>query len=401
MGIRHVSKSRILKLSLSQPLPALSSRIQDLKERLSSRGYSKANLVVVLPQGAGYENQVPENVSIFYETEDVEHLATDSVTVVDACGLVVYSIFHPWSSLQYPYVKAAILSAMFDQPCCDKGASDKPMRHPLFDRPSHGKDIVLDLDSPDKGSRQALDDIAPQNASTPEPEDVDAEYLIPLRVIIPAEHVHRDTENPFGKFKKYNYYVLKTDNVSFHGHLDTDPPEIVGIWRDLIAGVVPLEEEEPVTDEDALEATTILSSAPDVTTDKSTTNSISDEEPVFGFPGSSKITFTSSNDLSPTQPLSSTTPAIEPAETPQTERPVDPLVYVNDQSDKFKVRKKYRFGEENASVYNPRDFDEVEVLREQIKTFIQVPEGEPDNKNVPRKVDEHYGNIIPWLDFIL
>lgn len=105
----------------------------DLKERFNNQGYNKANFVIVLPVPTDVENEDDNNstlptlssdkanVTVIYETEDLEHLAMDSVTVIDSCGAVVYSIFTPWSSMQYPYVKAAILSAMFDQPCgtCD------------------------------------------------------------------------------------------------------------------------------------------------------------------------------------------------------------------------------------------------------------------------------------------
>lgn len=62
------------------------------------------------------------NVTVIYENEDLEHIPSGTVTILDACGLVVYTIHPPWSSVEYPYVKGAILSTMFDQPCgsCDK-----------------------------------------------------------------------------------------------------------------------------------------------------------------------------------------------------------------------------------------------------------------------------------------
>lgn len=90
-----------------------------------ARGFNQIDLVIVSPlsESVSWEsgqlgaNYTLGNVTVTYETEDLEHLPVDSVTVLDSCGLVVYSIFSPWSSLQYPYVKAAVLSAMFDQPC--------------------------------------------------------------------------------------------------------------------------------------------------------------------------------------------------------------------------------------------------------------------------------------------
>lgn len=268
----------------------------------------------------------------------------------------------------------------------------KPQRHPLFDKFS-SNDIMLDLDPPEKESRQVSDEPSNGVSTSPDTLEEDAGYLVPLRIIIPSEHVHRDTENPFGKFQKYNYYVLKTDNVSFHGHLDSDPPEIVGVWRDLIAGLVPLEEEEQVTTTADGATTTEMAT-------ESTTNAVSEEEPIFGFPGrSSKITFTTSNDLGPSASVS-TTPSEEVSPTTQQQRTTDQLVYVNENRDMFTVRKKYRFGD--SAEYNPRNFDEVEVLREDVKTFIQESSSEEQvNRNYARNVDDHYGYIIPWLDFIL
>lgn len=273
------------------------------------------------------------------------------------------------------------------------------MRHPLFDKPSHfGNEIFLDLGtSGDKESRQAggFEDLENTNnalnlssSSTLEPDE-DAGYLIPMRVIIPAEHVHRASENPFGKFEKYNYYVLKTDDNSFHGHLDSDPPEIVGVWRDLEAGIFPVKGDDP-------QDTTVTTAEPESTSPTTmVTNSISDE-PVFGFPGSSIYTFSSPTD----NEIASTTPIASELSGQGKPDRTDPLVYVNDDTEKFRVRKKYRFGDSVS--YNERNFDEVEILRDEMKTFITPLEGDVNgNKNTPRHLEEHYENILPWLDFII
>lgn len=235
----------------------------------------------------------------------------------------------------------------------------------------------MDLESPN-GTQNI-------SSSTVGPEE-DASYLVPLRIIIPAEHVHKDTENPFGRFQKFNYYVLKTDDNSYHGHLDSDPAEVVGVWRDLDAGLIPAEEQ--------VEAATVT----ETMTETTTTNGVS-EETFFGIPGSSKITFTASNDLlSSTTPYSTTNRGGVTEESPL-DRLKDSLVYVSENRDKYRVRKKYRFGD--AKSYNSRNFDEVELLREEVKTFIQSVDEDNENKNVPRHVDDHYGNIIPWLDFVI
>lgn len=40
-----------------------------------------------------------------------------STYIFDNCGRIVYIIHYPYSSVQKPFVKAAILSTIYDQPC--------------------------------------------------------------------------------------------------------------------------------------------------------------------------------------------------------------------------------------------------------------------------------------------
>lgn len=44
-----------------------------------------------------------------------------SAYVFDQCSRLAYIIYYPWSSIQRPYVKASILSTIYDDPCgeCD------------------------------------------------------------------------------------------------------------------------------------------------------------------------------------------------------------------------------------------------------------------------------------------
>lgn len=286
--------------------------------------------------------------------------------------------------------------------------------------------LVLDLDTAEKESRQVAFEEFEKNANnsattsttTTPSEDEDANYIIPLRVIFPAEHVHRDTENPFGKFKKYNYYVLRTDNQSYHGHLDSDPPEIVGIYRDLDAGIFPIDPEDddklsttttPTTEtteagttisEDEPETNSLMTTTTTTTGDEDVEQETSSEESLFfGFSSPSKISFTVTNN----NDISATTAA--PETTTRESKRRDPLIYVSNEKEKFRVRKKYRFGEDVANYnYNPRDFDEVEVLRDEVKTFItelgQAGKGQ-EKETTRRTVNEHYEIMLPWLDYNL
>lgn len=40
-----------------------------------------------------------------------------SVYIFDNCGQLVYTVYYPWSNIFRPFVKAAILSTIYDEPC--------------------------------------------------------------------------------------------------------------------------------------------------------------------------------------------------------------------------------------------------------------------------------------------
>lgn len=80
-------------------------------------------------------------------------------------------------------------------------------------------------------SANRLDNFIHRNNFTDEenfsPED--QAYVIPIRVIIPIEHAHaqpRTSEDDLDNtYLKYNYLMLKTNDINYHEHLDTDRPE--------------------------------------------------------------------------------------------------------------------------------------------------------------------------------
>lgn len=67
------------------------------------------------------------------------------------------------------------------------------------------------------------DDDQMQNTSSPEEtnnSDDDA-YVIPIKVILHAEHVHRSSGDN-ETFLKFNYILMRTNETSYHGHFETD-----------------------------------------------------------------------------------------------------------------------------------------------------------------------------------
>lgn len=47
-----------------------------------------------------------------------------------------------------------------------------------------------------------------------------ASYVIPLKIILPIEHVHKSEKN--GSFERFNYILLKVDDATYHEHIASD-----------------------------------------------------------------------------------------------------------------------------------------------------------------------------------
>lgn len=65
----------------------------------------------------------------------------------------------------------------------------------------------------------SIDDVI-ENESTS-----DAPYVIPLKIILPVEHVHKSKTN--NTFVRYNYILLKVDDITYHEHIPSDNSEIL------------------------------------------------------------------------------------------------------------------------------------------------------------------------------
>lgn len=48
-------------------------------------------------------------------------------------------------------------------------------------------------------------------------------YVIPLKIILPVEHVHRSSDDE--SFARYNFILLKVDDVAYHEHIASDNPD--------------------------------------------------------------------------------------------------------------------------------------------------------------------------------
>lgn len=165
------------------------------------------------------------------------------VFVVDQCGRLVFIIVPPWSSAQYPYVKAAIISAIIDLPC---GCPSKEFASNIFDATvqtetqtevnveeqkartttrdfseestsetvSYSNVPVIDIDTDEvENIEELLDNVNSLNHSPGNLDDMN----LPLRIVIPSVHMHFDEKTQ--SYWKYDQFVLRTDNESYHEHL--------------------------------------------------------------------------------------------------------------------------------------------------------------------------------------
>lgn len=97
--------------------------LSKLEARFHNAGYGNVKFFI-LSQNATNTERI-RNVSRQLEVvtvNDTENgqfseLEDRSVYIFDSCGRNVYVIHYPYSSVQKPFVKAAVLSTIYDQPC--------------------------------------------------------------------------------------------------------------------------------------------------------------------------------------------------------------------------------------------------------------------------------------------
>lgn len=130
--------------------------------------------------------------------------------------------------------------------------------------PNTTQNVITDITEAtvNTSSANRLDNFIHRNNFTDEelsnPED--KAYVIPIRVILPIEHAHAEPltsdENIESIYLKYNYLMLKTNDITYHEHLDTDRPEKLKAFNhsskslDLVKK--PIQSSELINDTEAL-----------------------------------------------------------------------------------------------------------------------------------------------------
>ncbi|XP_053669665.1 uncharacterized protein LOC128720041 [Anopheles nili] len=180
------------------------------------------------------------------------------VYVIDRCSRVSYIIQPPWSLIQYAYVKAAVLSTFYDQPC-GKCELENFLNSTLLEDEFHHQVVGssnVSTESSTGSASQATkpyeDDSDETNAHDKEDEEEDEEAYgervsseeeesskddedpfanlnvtgpdleLPLNIILPVMHVHvapeNDSEAASG-YKLHQYIVLNSHQRETHADL--------------------------------------------------------------------------------------------------------------------------------------------------------------------------------------
>ncbi|EDS31266.1 conserved hypothetical protein [Culex quinquefasciatus] len=234
---------------------------------------------------AGYNISVYPNPLNENGTYAMYGLKEFQVYVLDRCSRIAYIIEPPWSLIQYSYVKAAVLSTLYDRPCgeCDvdnflnsslpvqKMAELQQMPTAKSTSTTTTTTTTTEPSSSSTSASTPRSDVRPYDDSTesdepmateeysepPEPttteevvlfrsnitdanvtDDEDdpfanltvtgPELSIPLKIVIPSIHIHYNQPREDGtSYDKYSYVVFQSDNPSVHQHDpsdERDPP---------------------------------------------------------------------------------------------------------------------------------------------------------------------------------
>lgn len=373
-----------------------------------------------------------------------------SVYVFDRCGRIVYVIHYPYSSVQKPFVKAAILSTIYDQPCgyCPTAVStDGEMvsqgremketnRISLFlfkdqediSEVDETAETITAIDpnlTSSQSSGQAnvqsgneatsridmLTKLQEQMQSTHRPnteqmtvtptfanehsrntneifkfnpsihtgiDDLggigggidsasDAPYVIPLKILLPVDHVHKSKAN--NSFVRYNYILLKVDDVSYHKHIPSDNSEILF----------------PVDSGHTSSATDMRTSPPDSDNEHEATTLVAVTENVFDIAGNEHTANSIQNDI----------------------------VLVDSQGYRYELSHHIKILNEFET--NVVEFDSIAMVRETADTKpnankvtkrilsdddVQQIDDEKSDLNVTQ-YERHYAKIFQWLHYHL
>lgn len=99
--------------------------LSKLEARFHNAGYANVKFLIVTQNQTNADRirSISRQMEVITvnDTQNSQFSELDdrSIYVFDSCGRNVYVIHYPFSSVQKPFVKAAVLSTIYDQPCGD------------------------------------------------------------------------------------------------------------------------------------------------------------------------------------------------------------------------------------------------------------------------------------------
>lgn len=105
--------------------------LNKLDARFRDAGYARINFTIITNSSLNADllKVIVANLSVTVVDESAVTPFNDfdvkGAYIFDNCARLVYIIYDPWSSVQRPYLKAAVLSSYFDAPCgeCSEAVS--------------------------------------------------------------------------------------------------------------------------------------------------------------------------------------------------------------------------------------------------------------------------------------
>lgn len=181
-------------------------------------------------------------------------------------------------------------------------------------------------------------------------DDADAGYLIPMKIILPVEHMHHADDN--STYTKYNYIVLMMENETYHEHLASDPGEILEIDQSQLPTTTPQTFIEVESMEDRPTFLSMLNNSLERRFE------MDEAEPNSG----------------------------------------EELIFLDQQLNTYKKGKAYSVKVNDGN--DTEDFDELVPVYNKVLAFVNVMESSTSDY-IPQEIDNHYSLLLPWLDFLL
>ncbi|CAO1424473.1 unnamed protein product [Diamesa serratosioi] len=255
----------LLFLSLLQRFFSIAPQFEDLKFVVITLDNSSEFLLEFMSNITEFPESAMEGLVLLdevdYDDFGFEFTLDEShVYTVDPCGKLTYIIVPPWSSATYPYVKAAVLSTIYDEPCGCKFESKPFLPEPEVTLEEMYSKLSIDLPvyemttssaSTETPSDEMFSEISTDITGTTDSiigekivttsNDFDLDDIediaslldnintlnnnytaastisMPMKIIMSTVHMHY--KNDTNTYWKYDNTVYKSSDSQYHEHL--------------------------------------------------------------------------------------------------------------------------------------------------------------------------------------